>query len=110
MKPTPDATPNQTQVHLQVLKDIANGKHNDLCSPIYAAKITDVFRQQLRQDLGESKSFVFLGKEKITRDHFMLDTTADEIFHYKMVLAKRTLYFHFRFNTEQKIGWISFEE
>jgi len=110
MKESPDLTPNQTANHLQVLKGISEGAKPAELSATHAAKLTDTFRQQLRENLGQLQKFAFLGKEQITPHHFMLDATAAEIFHYKMQLPKRTIYYHFRFDKQGKISWISFEE
>jgi D-alanyl-D-alanine carboxypeptidase len=110
LKETPDATPNQTQNHLQILKNIADNKVSELMSANYASRVPETFRKQIAENLKEMKNFTFLGKEKITADHFVLDPTLVEIFHYKMTLANRTVYYHFRFNKDGKVGWIVLEE
>ena len=56
------------------------------------------------------RSFTFLGNEKITENYFMLDPTAAEFYRYKMTLADKTVYYHFRMDKEEKVGWIIFEE
>lgn len=101
---------NQTQAHLQILKDIADKKTPENLATNYASKISETFRQQLAENLKQMKFFAYLGSEKITADHFMLDPTAAEFFRYKMTLANKTVYYHFRINKEGKIGWINFEE
>jgi len=110
LKEMPDAVPNQTQAHLQTLKDIADNKTPEILSANYASRLPETFRQQLGENLKQLKSFTYLGQEKITTDHFMLDPTAAEIFHYKMTLASKTVYYHFRLNKAGKIGWIVFED
>ena len=110
LKETPDATPNQTQNHLQLLKDIAGNKDSALLAASYAPRINDAFRKQLAENLKQMKTFAFLGQEKITADHFVLDPTLVEVFHYKMTLASRTVYYHFRLNREGKAGFIVAEE
>ena len=110
MKESPDLTPHQTADHLQVLKGISEGAKPAELSATCAAKLSDTLRQQLRENLGQLQKFVFLGKEQITPQHFMLDATAAEVFHYKMQLPKRTIYYHIRFDKQGKISWISFEE
>ncbi len=110
MKEMPDATPNQTQNHLQLLKDIADNKNSEMLAANYASRIPATFRQQLAENLNQMKTFAYLGKEKITPDHFILDPTLAEIFHYKMMLANKTVYYHLRITKEGKIGWIVFED
>lgn len=110
MEVSPDAVPNQTREHLQILKDISAGKTPAILSDKYASKISETFRTQVRENLKLSSSFVYLGGEKITANHFMLDPTADEILHYKMALPKKTVYYHFRFDKEHRLAWVSFEE
>ncbi len=110
MKETPDASPNQTQNHLQTLKAIADNKNSEMLSANYASRIPETLRRQLAENLKQMKSFAFLGIEKITADHFILDPTLIEIFHYKMTLANKTVYYHLRINKEGKIGWIVFED
>ena len=110
MKETPDAAPNQTQNHLQMLKDLADNKNPEMLAANYASRVPATFRQQLAANLKQMKSFAFLGKEKITADHFILDPTLIEIFHYKMTLANKTVYYHLRFNKDGRIGWIVFED
>jgi hypothetical protein len=56
------------------------------------------------------KSFAYLGNEQVTTNHFIPDPTAAEIFRYKMTLAGKTVFYHFRTNKEGKIAWISFED
>lgn len=110
MKQSPDVTPGATAASVQVLKDLADKKPNNALSANFAAKVSDAFRKQLTENLSQMKSFVFLGSEKITNDHFMLDATAAELFHYKMTLAGKDVFYHFRMNKEAKIGWIVFED
>jgi CubicO group peptidase (beta-lactamase class C family) len=110
LKETPDATPNQTAGHLQILKDLADNKTPETLSPNFAAKVSDAFRQQLRDNLKQMKSFAYLGHEKIGANHFMLDPNASEFLRYKMTLTNKTVYYHFRMNKDGKIGWVTFEE
>lgn len=110
LKETPDATPNQTGRHLQILKDLAENKTPETLSANFAARVSDAFRQQLAANLKPMKSFAYIGNEKIGENHFMLDPAAAEFFRYKMTLANKTVYYHFRMNKDGKIGWISFEE
>ncbi len=110
MKQMPDAAPNQTQNAVQILRDIADGKTHQEMSANFAAKVSDAFRKQLGDNLKQMRSFVYLGSEKITADHFMLDATADEFVRYRMTLASKSVYYYFRMNKERKIGWIVFEE
>lgn len=110
MKESADVTPGQTSAHLNILKDIADNKTPSQLSTNYASKISEAFRKQLTDNLKQMKSFVFLGQEKITADHFMLDPTAAEFYRYKMNLADKTVFYHFRMDKEGKIGWIVFEE
>ncbi len=56
------------------------------------------------------RSFTFLGDEKITENYFMLDPTNAEFYRYKMTLADKTVYYHFRMDKEEKVGWIIFEQ
>ena len=110
LKETADATPNQTQTHLQILKDIADNKTPEILSANFAAKVSETFRRQLGENLKRMKSFVYLGTEKITADHFVLDPAATEFSRYKMTLTDKTVYYHFRMNKDGKVGWIIFEE
>lgn len=110
MKPARDLSPNQTNRDLKILKDISGGKTPEGLAASYGPKISDAFRKQLAENLGWMKSFAFLGSEKITADHFMLDPTLTEIFHYRMTLTDKNVYYHFRLDSTQKIGWIVFEE
>ncbi|MEQ1646180.1 MAG: hypothetical protein ABL959_22200, partial [Pyrinomonadaceae bacterium] len=110
MKNVPDARPNQTQKDLQILRDIADGKSPQEMSANFAARVSEVFRKQLGDNLKQMKSFSYLGSEKITTDHFMLDATADEFVRYRMTLAGKSVYYYFRMNKEGKIGWIVSEE
>ncbi len=101
---------NQRQKTLQILKEIADNKTPETLSANYASKISESFRQQTAENLKLMKSFAYLGNEKITTDHFIPDPNATEIFHYKMTLANKTVYYHFRINKDGKIGWIIFED
>ena len=106
LKETLDAIPNQTRNYLQILKDIAAGKNPEMMSANFAAKVSESFRKQLSANLKQMKTFAYLGKEKITADHFVLDPDASEFFRYKMTLPDKTIYYHFRMNKDGKIGWI----
>lgn len=106
LKETADATPNQTQNYLQILKDIAANKNPEMMSANFAAKVSEGFRKTLGENLKQMKSFVYLGSEKITADHFVLDPAASELYRYKMTLADKTVYYNFRMNKDGKIGWI----
>jgi CubicO group peptidase (beta-lactamase class C family) len=110
MTAAPDSTPNQTQKALQILRDIAVGKTHSEMSANFAAKVSDAFRKQLAENLKQMRSFVYLGREKITTDHFMLDATAAEFVRYRMTLARKNVYYYFRMNKEDKIGWIIYED
>ena len=110
MTAAPDSTPNQTQKALQILRDIAVGKTHSEMSANFAAKVSDAFRKQLAENLKQMRSFVYLGREKITTDHFMLDATAAEFVRYRMTLAGKNVYYYFRMNKEDKIGWIIYED
>lgn len=110
MKEMPDVTANQTQNSLQILRDIADGKSPAEMSANFATKVSDAFRKQLGENLKRMKSFAYLGREKITTDHFMLDATAAELIHYRVVLSSKTVFYHFRMNKEGKIGWIVSED
>ncbi len=110
LKETPDAVPNQTQTYLQILKDIADKKTPEILSTNFASKVSDNFRQQVAENLKQMKSFAYLGNEKITADHFVLDAAAFEFSRYKMTLANKTVYYNFRMNKDGKVGWIIFEE
>ena len=110
MKEATDAPLRRTQNHLNVLKEIAAGRTPESLLANYASKVTDAFRQQVRGNLERMKAFAFLGNEKFTPDHFMLDATAAEVFRYRMTLPDKIVYYHLRFNKEGKIGWISAEE
>ncbi len=110
MKQLPDATPNKTQKALQILRDIADGKAHPEMSANFAAKVSDAFRKQLADNLKEMRSFAYLGTEKITTDHFMLDATATEFVRYRMSVAGKNVYYYFRMNKEDKIGWIMYED
>ena len=79
-------------------------------SAIFAAKVRDAFRTQLGENLKQMRPFVYLGREKISADHFMLDATADEFIRYRMTLAGKKVYYYFRMNKEGKTGWIVVEE
>ncbi len=100
----------QSQRSLQILKDIAEGKTPDQLSANFASKVSADFRKQLAANLKAMRSFAYLGTEKIGSDHFMLDVTASEFVRFKMTLAKREVFYHFRMNNEGKIGWIVFED
>lgn len=110
MQKTADITPNQTRDHLQILKDLAENKPVTGLSANYASKISAAFRKQLSENLAQMRSFEFIGRERITADHFMLDPTAAEFYRYKMTLAAKPVFYYFRFDKEGKIGWIVFEE
>lgn len=110
MKEMPDATPHETQKALQILRDIADKKSPGEMSANFAAKVSDTFRKQLADNLKQMRSFGYLGREKITPEHFMLDATADEFIRYRMSLGNKRVYYYFRMNKEGKIGWIVFEE
>ncbi len=110
LKEMPDSTPNQMQTYLQILKDIAAGKNPEILSANFAAKVSENFRKQLGENLKQMKSFVYLGTEKITADHFVLDPAAFEFSRYKMTLPDKTVYYHFRMNKDGKVGWIIFED
>lgn len=99
-----------TQNALQILKDIADGKSPASLSANFASTVSDAFRKQLADNLKQMKSFAYIGSEKIGENHFMLDAAASEFFRYKMTLANKTVYYHFRINKDGKIGWITFEE
>lgn len=110
LKETPDATPNQTQNALQILKDIGDNKSPEVLSTNFASKVSAAFRKQLADNLSQMKSFAYIGNEKIGKDHFMLDPVAAEFFRYRMTLADKTVYYHFRMNNDGRVGWIIFEE
>lgn len=110
MKESADVTPGQTNAHLNILKEIADNKTPAQLSANYASKISDAFRKQLNDNLKQMKSFTFLGNEKITESYFMLDPTAAEFYRYKMTLADKTVFYHFRMDRGAKVGWIIFEE
>lgn len=110
LKETPDATSNQTQNALQILKDIGDNKKPEILSTNFASRMPEAFRKQLAENLSQMKSFAYIGNEKIGKDHFMLDPAAAEFFRYKMTLANKTVYYHYRMNKDGKVGWIIFEE
>lgn len=101
---------NKTQNALQILIDIADNKSPESLSTNFASRMSDAFRKQLVENLKQMKSFAYLGSEKIGADHFMLDPMASVLFRYKMTLANKTVYYHFRMNKDGKVGWIIFEE
>ena len=103
LKEMPNA---QTQEFLQILKDIAANKNPEIMSPNFASKVSENFRKQLAENLKQMKSFAYLGTEKITADHFVLDPLAVKFIRYKMMLPDKTVYYHFRMNKDGKIGWI----
>jgi D-alanyl-D-alanine carboxypeptidase len=105
-----EITDSQTPTNLQILRDIAANKNSEMLSANYASRVPTTFRRQLGENLKQMRAFTFLGKEKITPDYFVLDPTLTEIFYYKMTLANRTVYYHFRFNKDGKVGWIVYEE
>ncbi|MEQ1606044.1 MAG: serine hydrolase domain-containing protein [Pyrinomonadaceae bacterium] len=96
MKEMPHATPGRTKIALHILSEIAAGRSTIEMSAIYAAKVPDAFRKQLAENLKQMKSFVYLGREKITTDHFMLDATADEFVRYRMTLPGKKVYYYLR--------------
>lgn len=106
LKETADAAPNQTQNDLQILRDIAAGRNPEMMSANFAAKVSESFRKSLGENLKQMKSFVYLGSEKITADHFVLDPAASKFSRYKMTLLDKTVYYNFRMNKDGKIGWI----
>ena len=110
LKETKEVTANQTNNFLQTLKDIADNKKSDSLTASYAPRISDAFRKQTGENLKQMKSFAFLGKEKITLEHFVLDPTLVEVFYYKMTLTDKTIYYHFRVNKDGKVGFIIAEE
>lgn len=95
---------------LQLLKDIAAKKMRPELSTNFAAKMSDAIRTQLSDNLKQMRSFAYLGSEKIGENHFILDPAAAEFQRFKMVLATKTIYYHFRMNRDGKIGWIIFED
>lgn len=100
----------QREKALKILKEIADGKTPDELSANYAKNISESFRKQAGENLKQMKSFAYLGNERVTAHHFIPDPNAAEISHYKMTLATRIVYCHFRSNKDGKMGWISFEE
>ncbi|MEO8073219.1 MAG: serine hydrolase domain-containing protein [Acidobacteriota bacterium] len=110
LKEIKEEAPNQTDNFLQTLKDIAANKNSASLSTTYAARINESFRKQLSENLKQMKSFAYLGKEKITAEHFVLDPTLMEVFYYKMTLSDKIFYYHFRINKDGKIGFIVTEE
>ncbi len=108
MKEVVDA--KQTQKALRILKEIADNKTPETFSANFASKVSETFRKQLGENLKQMKSFAYFGNEKIGENHFMLDPAAAEFFRYKMTLANKTVYYHFRMNKDGKIGWIIFED
>lgn len=100
----------QRETALQILKELADGKTPETLSANYAKNISETFRKQLGENLKQMKSFAYLGSEKVTTDHFIPDPTAAEIFHYKMTLAGKTVFYHLRTNKEGKVGWIMYED
>jgi D-alanyl-D-alanine carboxypeptidase len=110
LKETREETPNQTNVFLQTLKDIAENKNSERLSTVYAARINENFRKQTSENLKQMKSFAYLGKERITAEHFVIDPTLTEVFYYKMTLSNKIFYYHFRINKDGKIGFIVTED
>ena len=110
LKEAKEEIPNQINNFLQILKDIADNKNPEILSDSYVSRISDAFRQRTTENLKQLKSFTYLGKEKITPDHFILDPTLTEVFYCKMTLAHKTVYYHFRMNKEGKIVWIMYED
>lgn len=110
LKEQKEENPNQSNNFLQLLKDIADNKKSERLTASYAPRISDVFRKQTGENLQKMKSFAYLGKEKITPEHFVLDPTLTEMFYYKMSLADKTVYYHFRVNKDGKVGFIIAEE
>ena len=106
----PDANPQTTQKLLQLLRDIAANRNNDLLTASYAARINADFREQLAQNLKTQTAFTYLGQEPIGPAHFVLDASLAEVLYYKMATASRTVYYHFRFNREGKVGFIITED
>lgn len=101
---------DKTQHALQILKSIAGGGKPESLSTNFATRMPEAFRKQLADNLSQMKSFAYIGQERIGKDHFMLDPAAAEFFRYKMKLANKTVYYHFRMNKDGKVGWIIFEE
>jgi D-alanyl-D-alanine carboxypeptidase len=101
---------DQREKVLQILMEIANGKTPDTLSANYAKNISETFRKQSGENLKQMKSFAYLGNERVTTNHFIPDPTAAEIFHYKMTLAGKVVFYHFRMDNEGKISWIAFED
>jgi hypothetical protein len=95
---------------LQTLKDIAENKNSERLSTVYAARINENFRKQTSENLKQMKSFAYLGKERITAEHFVIDPTLTEVFYYKMTLSNKIFYYHFRINKDGKIGFIVTED
>ncbi|MBS1793023.1 MAG: beta-lactamase family protein [Acidobacteria bacterium] len=110
LKETKEETPGQTDGFLQLLKDIAGGKNSALLTASYAARISDDFRRRTNENLDRMKSFVYLGREKITPDHFVLDPTLTDVFYYRMTLADRDFYYHFRVDKNSRVGFIVTED
>lgn len=110
LKEQKNASPTQTENFLQLLKDIAANKKTDQLTDSYTARISDTFRQQTGENLQKMKSFVYLGKENFTPEHFVLDPTLNEVFYYKMTLADKTVYYHFRVTKDGKTGFIIAED
>ncbi len=104
------ADPDRMQDALQILNEIADNKKPEILSANFATKMPDAFRKQLAENLKQMRSFAYIGNEKIGENHFMLDPQASEFFRYKMTLASKTVYYHFRMNKDGRIGWIIFED
>lgn len=109
LKEKKEETQNQTNDFLQLLRDITENKISPMMTTAYPAKINENFRNQTTENLKQMKSFLYLGKEKFSSEHFVLDPTLTEIFYYKMILPDKNIYYHFRVDKDGKVGFIVME-
>ncbi|MEQ1825280.1 MAG: hypothetical protein ABL921_05015 [Pirellula sp.] len=105
-----DAGSKIADVHLKLLREVADNQNPEQLASSYAPKISKAFRDQTAKNIDSLKSFVYLGKEPIGLHHFVLDNGWTEARYFKMTTRDRILYYHFRCYQDGKVGLIFSED
>lgn len=95
---------------MKLLRDLAEGRDSEAVAPSLRAGIPQARREQIAMHLRGLTSFVFLDGEKLTKDHFLLDTSADRVKRYKMTTGKRTIYYTFALTPNGQVARFLVEE
>lgn len=105
-----DAAARIAEAHLLTLKKIAANERAELLAESYVPKITQEFRDKTAKNLSMLTSFLYLGKESIGQNHFVMDSALNEVHYFKMTMGNRSQYYHFRCYSDGKVGWIVVED